>query len=804
VIVYQANKSRFLDDALKRDIDEIILEAYTTRTGGKVGKSEIGSWRESLLSMAKVLNDDQIPDDVGVAIEYKIPQTAKRVDFIITGADSESRPNLIIVELKQWAKASLTDKDGVISTSFARGPQEVSHPSYQAWSYAALLNGFNQAVYDGGIELQPCAYLHNYVSDGVIDNDRYQHYIKKAPLFLKGEQERAKLREFIKRYVKHGDKAGLLYKIENGRVRPSKMLVDSLARMMKGNQEFVLIDDQKVVYESALAIAKQATDKNKQVFIVEGGPGTGKSVIAINLLVALSKLGLTSRYVSKNAAPRAVYESKLTGVLRKTEISNLFSGSGAFVDAEPNEFDVLIVDEAHRLNEKSGLYGNLGENQIKELINAAKCVIFFIDEDQVVTLKDIGHKDEIRRWARQLDAKVSTDELSSQFRCNGSDGYLAWLDNALQIRPTANDKLDPSDFDFRIFDSPEEMRKAIVEKNKASNRARMVSGYCWPWNSKKDSQAMDVVIPEHKFAMQWNLSSDGSLWIVAKNSVDEIGCIHTCQGLEVDYIGVVVGDDFTVRDGKAVAQPEKRATADQSVKGYKSAAKAGVKDIRERADRIVKNTYRTLMTRGLKGCYVYFTDKQASEYFRSLLEAAPPISAVANEKPPAFVEVNPEPFRRLRRSEAKPYQNCVPLVDLKFAAGAFSDTQTIDESEVEWIELPEGFKAQPGLFVAQVIGESMNRRIPNGAWCLFKSNPVGTRQGKVIVAQHRGIHDPECAAGFTVKVYESEKRQVGDSWTHTVIRLRPDSTDASFQPITVDGAGAATVRIVAELVAVIS
>ncbi len=793
-----------MEDALKRDIDEIILDAYTNRTGRKVGKSEIGSWRESLLSMAKVLNDDQIPDEVGIAIEYRIPQTAKRVDFIITGEDSDSQPNLIIVELKQWSKATLTDKDGVVSTYLARGNHEVSHPSYQAWSYAALLNGFNEAVYDGGIELKPCAYLHNYATDGVINNERYQHYIEKAPLFLKGESERNKLREFIKRYVKYGDKAGLLYKIENGRIRPSKTLVDSLAKMMKGNQEFVLIDDQKVVYESALALAKHASDQKKQVFIVEGGPGTGKSVIAINLLVAVSKFGFTCRYVSKNAAPRAVYESKMTGVLRRTEISNLFSGSGAFVDAEPNAFDVLIVDEAHRLNEKSGLYGNLGENQIKELINAAKCVIFFIDEDQVVTLKDIGHKDEIRRWARELGAKVSIDELSSQFRCNGSDGYLAWLDNALQIRPTANEKLDPKEFDFRIFDSPEEMRKAIVEKNKSNNKARMVAGYCWPWNSRKNAQAMDVVIPEHSFAMQWNLSSDGSLWIVAKDSVDEIGCIHTCQGLELEYIGVVVGDDFTVRDGKVVTKPEKRATADQSVKGYKSAAKAGVKGIRERADRIVKNTYRTLMTRGLKGCYVYFTNPEAGKYFRSLLGAAAPINAVAVEQPMAHIEANLEPFRRLLPSEAKPYKNCVPLVDLKFAAGAFSDTQSVDASEIEWVELPEGFRPKPGLFVAQVVGESMNRRIPDGSWCLFKASPVGTRQGKVVVAQHRSIHDPDCAAGYTVKVYESEKRQVGHSWVHSSIRLRPDSTDARFKSTSIGAREAEEVRIVAELVAVFS
>jgi len=262
-------------------------------------------------------------------------------------------------------------------------------------------------------------------------------------------------------------------------------------------------------------------------------------------------------------------------------------------------------------------------------------------------LKDIGHKDEVQRWSRELNAKVSTAELSSQFRCNGSDGYLAWLDNALQIRPTANEKLDTKEFDFRVFDSPEEMRRVIVEKNKASNKARLVAGYCWPWNSKKNQKEMDVVIPEHRFAMQWNLSSDGSLWIVAKESVDQIGCIHTCQGLEVDYIGVVVGDDFTVRDGKVITRPEKRAASDQSIKGYKSALKSGQHDIHQRADLIVKNTYRTLMTRGLKGCYVYFTDRDASEYFKKLIEAPEAATHLVAKK-------DVEPFRRLSQKEAKP------------------------------------------------------------------------------------------------------------------------------------------------------
>lgn len=617
MIVYQATKEKFLSDSFTGDIEEIILAAYRKATGRGIGDSEVLSWRHSLMSMAKVLNDDGIPSDAGVGIEFGIPQTAKRIDFILTGRDENDAANVIIVELKQWSEARRTDKDGVVITRLSRGEQEVGHPSYQAWSYAMLLEGFNEAVYEGGMTLQPCAYLHNYVPDEVITHSCYAHYTARAPVFLKGDEERQKLRAFIKRHVKHGDKHGLLYQIENGRIRPSKALADSLVKLMKGNREFVLIDDQKVVYETAVSLAMRASETDKKVLIVEGGPGTGKSVVAINLLVELTKRLRLVKYVSKNSAPRAVYESKLAGTFRRTQISNFFCGSGAFTETPPNTFDVLVVDEAHRLNEKSGLYGNLGENQIKEIIAAAKCVVFFIDEDQLVTLSDIGRKAEIVRWARALGADVYEGQLESQFRCNGSDGFLAWVDHTLQIRETANTTLSAQEFDFRVMDSPGQVRELIREANQENNKARMVAGYCWPWKSKQDSSAMDVVIPEHGFEMQWNLPVETNLWMVAPGSVEQIGCIHTAQGLEVDYIGVVIGPDLIVRNGKVGTRPEARAGSDRSIRGYKRLLQEEPVAGAERIDRIIKNTYRTLLTRGMRGCYVYCTEPETRDYLRS-------------------------------------------------------------------------------------------------------------------------------------------------------------------------------------------
>ncbi len=617
MIVYQATKVSFIDDVFNDVIDTKVLEYFQKNLNRKTSQSEINSWKDSMQYMERVVRDDSIPDDCGVAIEYQLPQSGKRVDFILTGMGEKDQEYCIIVELKRWSKAEITTKDAIVRTMVGRKMDEHTHPSYQAWSYASLLQNFNKAVYTDKINLKPCAYLHNYLPDDVITHEHYREHLEKAPVFLRGDA--ARLREFIRQYVKKGDRKMILYRIDKGEIKPSKMLADSLSSMLKGNQEFIMIDEQKLVYETALSLSNKATSTNKQVLVVKGGPGTGKSVVAINLLVELTRREKLTQYVSKNAAPRAVYASKLAGTVKKTEISNLFTGSGSFTTTKANVFNTLIVDEAHRLNEKSGLYRNLGVHQVKELINSAKCTVFFIDEDQRVTLDDIGTLEEICKWAKRSGATVTEMELSSQFRCNGSDGYLAWIDYTLQIRNTANPTLNGIDYEFKVFDSPVELRNAIIEKNRINNKARMVAGYCWEWNSKKDVRLYDVIIPEYNFKMKWNLTTDGSLWIISENSVNEIGCIHTCQGLEVDYIGVIIGDDLIFEDGKVKTQPLARAKSDMSIRGYRKLIQMDPDRGRETVRAIIKNTYRTLMTRGMKGCYVYCTNKELQEYFKKVI-----------------------------------------------------------------------------------------------------------------------------------------------------------------------------------------
>lgn len=616
MIVYQEAKKQFLHDVRLDLIEDKIEQKVRERLHKKTASNEFMSWMNSMQYMYKVMEDKSIPDESMIAIEYRIPNSNKRVDFIVSGEDQMGRESAVVIELKQRQKMEKVEsKEAIVKTNLHGRNVETIHPSYQAWSYVSMIEDYNEDVRRYKINLKPCAYLHNYrlkENDDLVD-ECYEYYIDKAPVFTRGDTDR--LSKFISKYIKKGN-PDVLYHIDHGRIVPSKSLQDSLSSMLRGNQEFTLIDDQKVVFERALEIVKK--EEKKKVYIVHGGPGTGKTVLAINMLVAILNMDQNVMYVTKNSAPREVYRKKLTdGKYRKAYIDNLFKGSGSFTEAISDDFDCLIVDEAHRLNEKSGMFQNLGENQVKEIINAAKTSIFFVDDFQMVTTKDIGSTNEIKKWCRYFDAEVYEDTLLSQFRCNGSDSYLSWIDNVLEINLEATDDFD-FDYDIRICDSPEEVRELILDKNKINNKSRMVAGYCWNWikEGKNNSDIHDIQIGD--FGMSWNLGSS-STWAIDPESVNEIGCIHTCQGLEFDYVGVIIGEDLRYDDG-IITDFTKRARTDQSLKGLKGLYKKNKEEALKIADRIIKNTYRTLLTRGQKGCYIYCVDKDLQEYLKKRLK----------------------------------------------------------------------------------------------------------------------------------------------------------------------------------------
>lgn len=620
MLIYNGLKSDFMADTENDVLETKLYDTIKQKMNRSTGLSELNSWRNSLKEMYITLNDSAIPSDAGVAIEYNIPQTSKRVDFLISGYDDNNKGNVIIIELKQWEQLqAIEGHEAIVETYTGGANRRVVHPSYQAWSYAALIKDYNQYVQDEDVELHPCAYLHNYPrkDNDPLDAKQYEDVLSDAPAFTYGQRDA--LRNFIKKNIKTGDGEDTLVKIEHGKIKPSKQLQDSICGMLKGNKEFIMLDEQKVVYETILNLStKCQKDNKKRTIIVEGGPGTGKTVVAINLLAELTKRDQFAQYVSKNSAPRIVYGYKLKGSMKRNSVDNLFKGSGCYTDAPLNSIGTILADEAHRLNEKSGMFQNLGENQIKEIIHASRCSVFFIDESQRVTTSDIGSVEEIEKWAKMEHSEVFRMELISQFRCNGSDGYLAWIDDVLQIRDTANYDLEGIDYDIRICDSPMEMEHIILEKNNIRNRARILAGYCWNWpkETRNDVNYHDIKIGD--YGISWNLDG-GDAFAINPDSVHEAGCIHTSQGLEFDYVGVIIGDDMRYENGEIITDYSKRAKTDQSMKGIKGIAKNNPQEANRLADEIIKNTYRTLMTRGMKGCYVYCTDSKLSEYLKERL-----------------------------------------------------------------------------------------------------------------------------------------------------------------------------------------
>ncbi len=617
MIAYQAPKLQFLKDAPV--IEDKIRAGVKEKLGIdiKVGSSEYESWKNSIgNAMFHVINNSKLPDDSQVAIEYKLAGSKMRIDFLISGKNANQKNAVVIVELKQWSEIELGLMRHHIQTFMGRAKVERQHPSYQADSYAISLRNFNPAVEKNEVSLSSCAYLHNCMHSEVIKADDFEELTSKAPVFIKGESEL--LSNYLESHIAQGDSDRIIEKLENSPIEISKSLSQNIGSMIKGNSDFALIDDQKTVLEEILYLQKNVKQGQKCVMIVEGGPGTGKSLIAINALVEAVKKKLNARYVTNNSAPRKVYLNQLVGSRDKSEIESLFIGPDPFLETDENFFDLVLVDEAHRLTSNWGFYKTKGESQVKEIIEASKMAVFFIDDLQKVTWNDLGTVSEIEYWCKKFGIQAEKRVLDLQFRCAGSDSYINWVNKVLNLSTNNEPILDFDSFDFKIIDNPMELKNLIFEKNKIANKARMLAGYCWDWVSKKDSDKFDISFPKYSFDMKWNLASDPT-WIISPESVNQIGCIHTSQGLETDYVGVIIGPDLIARNGKLLTDPNARAKTDQSMKGWKKALKQDPIATEIKTDQLIRNTYRALLTRGMKGCYVYSTDKETQEYLKSVL-----------------------------------------------------------------------------------------------------------------------------------------------------------------------------------------
>ena len=606
MIVYSANKGQFVQDVRTGIIAPKILNLIREKGLNAGQDREFESWHNSMKFMRDIVDDRDIDDEVQIAIEYNIPQTSKRVDFIIIGANDAGKDNIVIVELKQWTKAEVVDDEMhfCVRTYVANDNRIVCHPSYQAYSYSRFISNYSQVVHNNNISLVPCAYLHNYLSryKPALAADIYKEWYTSAPFFVMDEVQ--PFIDFVKKYVtKKSSNGDLLYLIDHGRIKPTKSLQDAMATMVRNEPMFDLLDEQAVCFDMCVRTMLQCLkDHKKRTIIIQGGPGTGKSVLAVNLLMHYLLCNCNAAYVTKNSAPRQAFLSilshnKAEGI---ADICQLFRSPFGLSRVPANAYDCLIVDEAHRLVKK--MYGDWGgENQVKECINASLLTVFMLDEDQAVTTKDIGSIQEITKWCVELGSTIIMREetkLVSQFRCNGSDAYIQFIDNLLQRNEeTLNVPLTELNYDFQVFDDACQMREALREKN-ADNKARMVAGYCYDWNVKNHRGDVDISLPGG-FQAKWNLEND-KIWAINPKSFEEVGCIHTAQGLEFDYVGVLIGKDLKYADGRVVTD-KTAISADDKSSGIRGASD----DV---ARRLILNTYKTLLTRGQKGCFVYCED----------------------------------------------------------------------------------------------------------------------------------------------------------------------------------------------------
>ncbi|MEM0448670.1 MAG: DUF2075 domain-containing protein [Methanomassiliicoccales archaeon] len=620
--LYSGSSNQFVEDTIQNQIAEKMKNSYFNYFRYFPTPSEISAWRNSLRAMSLVILSSKL-DDHGVILEYQLPLTSKRLDFLICGLDSDSKPNAVIVELKQWEKCEISDGENEVLTFVGGNKREVLHPSAQVGQYSLYLQDTHTAFYENPtpINLSACSYLHNYraISNDPLFNKKFCNLLEKYPIFT--EDDVNKLKEYLIPRLEKGEGLPVLARIENSKYRPNKKLMDHVGNLIKGKPEYILLDEQKIVYDKVLAVAKEGFHQSRKiVIIVKGGPGTGKSVIAINLMADLLLKGYNAHYATGS---RAFTETLRKIIGKRGSVQFRFFNS--YTQSEPNSVDILICDEAHRIRKTSNnwrtpTYNKSNIPQIDELLTVAKVVVFFIDDAQVVRPDEVGSVDYIKNAANRFNCQIFEYELEAQFRCAGSDAFVNWVNNTLAIKRTANVIWEGDEgFDFRIVESPQKLETMIREKVSQGYSGRIVAGFCWPWSYPKEDGTLVDDVKIGDYCRPWDARPDAkklskdippaSLWAYDPNGINQIGCVYTAQGFEFDYIGVIFGLDL------------RYDFSEQRWKGYREfSCDNVVKRSKEKFTDLVKNTYRVLLTRGLKGCYIYFMDKQTENFFKSRIE----------------------------------------------------------------------------------------------------------------------------------------------------------------------------------------
>jgi DUF2075 family protein/DNA replication protein DnaC len=546
-------------------------------------------------------------------------------------------------------------------------------------------------------------------------------------------------------------------------------------------------------YNSVLEIIEALTEKTSSKIFIKGSAGTGKTILASYLIKLLGsdvsetnmddfsdneieEINLIRAF--KRKYPKAEIgfviamsslRKTLQNVFRKIpelKASMIISPSDTF----KKKYDLLIVDEAHRLRQYKniGWMGVFKKNnrklglddtgtELDWIIANSRNQIFFYDAAQSVKPSDIpsAHFDKLLNESNTIEI-----ELKSQMRSNGGNDYITFVDDLLNIKRENNSFYSPDNYDIAVFDSMKAMYEQLSVKEEKYGLCRLIAGYSWPWLSdpkkkpKPDLDAIDIAIDGVE--LQWNKTDKD--WINSENSFNEVGCIHTTQGYDLNYTGVIFGEEISFNKNTKQIEIDKSKYFDKN-------GKRGLDDIEELKAYII-NIYKTIMFRGIRGVYIYACDKNLRDYFK--------------EHMPSYTSESR--LRILPFTDVKPYVNAVPIYDIYAAAGDFSELQ-ITEETFQWIELPMNISVREGYFVCQIIGESMNKKIENGSWCLFKKDSGGSRNGKIVLVEHYNIQDSDFGAGYTIKSYHSEKIITAESWTHKAIVLKPLSYDNKYENI---------------------
>ncbi len=621
--LYAGTSTDFIGEATRNGIASKLERAFLDVFHYKPAMQEVQSWQNSLFRMAIALQDGDFTDH-GVLLEYQLPLTSRRLDCMVTGHSDSGQPYSVIVELKQWSDVEESNAEDCVTTWVAGSKRDILHPSRQVGQYEEYLRDMHSVFVRGEVGLRSCAFLHNlsFNANNEIYAPRHAHVLKQYPAFA-GDQQ-GNLIAYMGDHLRGGGGAKVLDDVLKSKFAPSKKLLEHTSQVVQDQKVYVLLDSQQVVFAKVLAEAREgakASKLKKTVVLVHGGPGTGKSVIALHLLGRLSGEGLSVMHLTGSKA--------FTENMRRVVGTRAAAQFGYFNvnkkgELPPNQFDALVLDEAHRIRESSKDRFTRpadwsGLPQIDELVHIARVSVFFIDDRQIVRPGEAGSSDLIREAAKRAGAKLIEYELDAQFRCSGSDGFINWVDNTLDVRRTANvlwKQTDP--YEFRVVGSIAELERQIRERA-TEGSARLVAGFCWPWSDPKSDGSLVDDVQVGDWRMPWNAKPDAgrlgkgipksNFWASDPGGLDQVGCIYTAQGFEFDYVGIVFGLDL-------------KYDWDQNgwVGDNKQSHDSVVKRSQDQFLELVKNTYRVLFTRGIKGCYVHFMDEGTRKFFQSRLE----------------------------------------------------------------------------------------------------------------------------------------------------------------------------------------